>query len=807
MKRTLPVRIGISLLIGTCCLLQAASQESASPVSPAASPHRALVDRYCVTCHNEKLKTAGLMLDKMDVENVPAGAQVWEKVIRKLRAGAMPPAGLPRPDPVTYDAFASYLETEIDGAAAAHPNPGRPAIRRLNRAEYANAIRDLLAMNIDGETLLPTDESSYGFDNVASVLTVSPMLMERYMLAAARISRLAVGDPSARPSDEEYATPKRLMQDERASEDLPFGSRGGIAVHHDFPADGEYVIKITLQRDCCRGYIRGLGEPHQLDVRLDGLRVQSFTVGGEHRGKSAPIFSSAAMGETAQEDYEHTADENLEVRITAQAGPRVVGVAFVGETVEIEGPLWPEMTPLEFDQYKGGDPAVASIMITGPFNAKGLGETPSRRKIFVCHPVSGKDEEPCARKVLATLAHHAYRRPVLDEDLKPLLSLYEAGRSKGGFEAGIETALERILAGPEFLFRFERDPAGTAPGGAYRLSDLELASRLSFFLWSSIPDDELLDLAAKGKLNNPVTLEQQVRRMLADSRADALVDNFAAQWLALRNLKSITPDPIVYPEFDDNLREAFEQEARLFFKSVVREDRSVVDFLDADYTFVNERLARFYGIPNVYGSQFRRVTLSDPTRRGLLGKGSVLMATSYPNRTSPVSRGKWVLENVLGTPPPPPPPNVPSLKDNGQNGKMLSMRQRMEEHRKNPACAVCHKLMDPLGFSLENFDGLGKWRTKEGNNPVDPSGALPDGTPFQGPNGLREALLKKREQFVNTFLERLLTYALGRGVEYYDAPVLRQILREAAPNNYRWSSLVLGIVKSTPFQMRRSPTS
>ncbi|MBI3895042.1 MAG: DUF1592 domain-containing protein [Acidobacteria bacterium] len=804
MKR--PILIWVGLVVGCFSwVARAVSQEPSSPVSTPASQYSTVVNRYCVTCHNEKLKTAGLMLDKMDVDNVPAGAEVWEKVIRKLRVRGMPPVGMPRPDLATYDSFATYLETELDKAAAAKPNPGRPIIRRLNRTEYTNAIRDLLAVDIDAASLLPIDESSYGFDNIANVLTISPMLMERYVVAAGKIGRLAVGDSSTRPTDQEYTVPKRLMQEDRASEDLPFGSRGGIAIRHYFPLDGEYVIKVRLQRDCCRGYIGGLGEPHQLDVRLDGVRIKSLTIGGERRGRSAPVFSSAAMGDSAQEEYEHTADDDLEVRFAAMAGPRLVGIAFADEAVEIEGPLWPQMTPLEFEQYKGGDPAIARVMIVGPYNAKGAGDTPSRRKIFACYPTAPAEEEPCARKILTTLARSAYRRPVTAEDTEPLLKLYRSGRSQGGFEVGIETALERILAGPEFLFRIERDPSSVAPGTAYRISDVELASRLSVFLWSSIPDEELLSLAEGGKLRDPAILEQQARRMLVDPRSKALVESFAGQWLSLRGLSSVIPDPLVFPEFDENLRQAFVREAELFFETIMREDRSVVELLSADYTFLNERLARFYGIPNVYGSHFRRVTLTNENRRGLLGKGSVLMATSYPNRTSPVSRGKWILENILGTPPPP--PNVPSLKDNGQNGKMLSMRERMEEHRKNPACAVCHKLMDPLGFALENFDGLGKWREKEGDTLVDPSGQLPDGTKFQGPAGLGEALLKNPEQFVNTFTERLLTYGLGRGVEYYDIPALRKILREAAPSDYRWSSLILGIIKSTPFQMRRSPAS
>ncbi|MCZ6489706.1 MAG: DUF1592 domain-containing protein [Acidobacteria bacterium] len=794
----------IAIAFVAASYLPAANQGSSSPAAPSAAQYRAVLNRYCVTCHNEKLRTAGLTLEKIDIEKVSAGAEVWEKVIRKLRAGQMPPDGLPRPDSATYDSFATYLETELDRAAAANPNPGRLSIQRLNRAEYANAIRDLLAVEIDEGSLLPADDSRYGFDNVGDVLTVSPLLSERYMSAARKISRLAIGDPSIGPAFERYDVPKYLMQDDRVSEALPFGSRGGIAIRHHFPLDGEYVTRIRLQKNS-RAYIRGLGEPHRLDVFLDGARIKRFTIGGEIKGRSAPIFSTAAVGDIEQEHYERTADEALEVRFPAKAGTRLVGVAFLKETSVPEGPLQPRMTQYDFAQYKGGEPAVASVVIAGPYDAKGLGETDSRRKIFVCRPDAGEEDEPCAEKILSTLARRAYRRPLTGEDTRILMSFYRAGRSEGGFEAGIGTALERILVGPEFLFRIERDPANVAPGAAYPISDLELASRLSFFLWSSIPDDELLGLAENGRLKDPAVLEQQVRRMLGDSRLKALVSNFAGQWLHLRNLRSVSPDPEKFPYFDDNLREAFLQETELFFESLLREDRTVLDLLNADYTFVNERLARHYGIPNIYGSHFRRVRLSDENRGGLLGQGSILTVTSYANRTSPVIRGKWVLENILGAPPPPPPPDVPELRERNEEGKVLSMRQQMEQHRANPVCASCHKLMDPIGFALENFDGIGRWRTTDANTPIDSSGVLPDGTPFQGPAGLRKVLLlKRREQFVTTATEKLLTYALGRGVEDYDMPVIRSILREAAPGDYRWSSLVLGIVKSSPFQMRRS---
>jgi hypothetical protein len=777
-----------------------------------ASPYRAVLDQYCVVCHNEQLRTAGLILDnKMDVANVSDGSAVWEKVVNKLRTRSMPPAGMPRPDNAMYDSFRAYLEAALDRAAEADPQPGRVAIHRLNRAEYTNAIRDLLAVDTNVESLLPIDDSGYGFDNIADVLSVSPMLLERYLSAAGKISRLAMGDPNIRPALDTYNLPELLMQNDRMSEDLPFGSRGGIAVRHNFPLDGEYAIKVRLAR-APDDHILGLAETHQLEVRVDGASLKMFTVGGEHLDKSK-IGSDVSLKDSNNKDperdqYELTADAGLEIRFQAKAGRRLVAVYFLSETSEPEGAMQAQMSGFYAVRkiiYRGGagGPAVARVTVSGPYDPKGLGETPSRRKIFACRPAGSTDELPCARKILSALARRAYRRPITDHDIEVLINLYEAGRKEGGFETGVGAALKGILISPKFLFRIEREPANIAPGTAYRISDLELASRLSFFLWSSIPDDQLLDLAAAGKLKDPAVLEQQVRRMLADSRSKALVTNFFGQWLYLRNMQRVTPNPVAFPDFDENLREAFEQETELFLESNLREDRSVLDLVNANYTFVNERLARFYGIPNIYGSHFRRVTLTGNERRGLLGEGSILTVTSYANRTSPTVRGKWLLENILGTPPAPPPANVPSLKEeNSENGKVLTMRERMEEHRKNPACAGCHGGMDPLGFALENFDGIGEWRNSEANIPLDASGVLPDGTKFEGPAGLRNVLLSHPEQFATTVTEKLLTYALGRGVEYYDAPAIRKIAREAAGGDYRWSSLVLGIVKSTPFQMR-----
>ncbi len=746
------------------------------------------------------------MLDKLDVEDVSKDAEVWEKVVRKLQTGAMPPAGAPRPDQADYLSLTSHLESELDSAWTANPNPGRAVAHRLNRAEYANVIRDLLSIEVDDESLLPPDIAGHGFDNNAEVLSVSPLLLERYMSAAENISRLAIGDSTIDPSFQTYKVPARLMQDERMSEELPFGSRGGIVVLHHFPLDGEYVIRIRLQRNNI-DYIRGLAEPHQLDVRLDDERIKLFTVGGEDKGRSGPLFTFTApdsRGDPEREAYETLADIGLEVRIPVKAGPRRVGITFLQQTTKREGVFMPRLLLPELPSYKGGDPAVDSVTIGGPFDATGVGDTPSRQKIFVCRPTDLTDDEPCAKKILSALARRAYRRPVTEADIQTLLVFHRAGRNEGGFETGIGRAIQRMLVSPEFLFRIERDPANVAPGTAHRISDLELASRLSFFLWSSIPDDELLDLAEKDSLHDRAVLETQVRRMLADSRATAIASNFAGQWLYLRNLQAVTPDEKVFPEFDNNLRNAFRQETELLFENMLQEDRSALDLLRADYTFVNERLARHYGIPNVFGSHFRRVKLSDENRRGLLGQGSILTVTSYANRTSPVLRGKWVLENILGTPPPAPPPNVPALPENENDGKVLSVRQRLEAHRANAVCASCHSRMDPLGFALENFDATGNWRVTENSTSIDASGILADGTKFQGPVELRNLLLNKPDQFVTTVTEKLLAYALGRGIEYYDAPAVRRIMRDAAPNDHSWSSIILGIVNSTPFQMRRS---
>ena len=775
-----------------------------TPTAEAASSPRALLDRYCVACHNDRARQAGLTLQTIDTDNVGYVAgevEAWEKVVRKLRGRAMPPPGRPRPDAAAYAAAAHVLEAALDAAAAADPNPGRPPIHRLNRVEYRNAIRDLLGLEIDERELLPPDESGYGFDNIADVLAISPVLLDRYMVAAEKISRLALGDAAAiRPAIETYTVPYTLWQEGRMSEDLPFGSRGGLAVSHHFPLDGEYVIRLELQR-AYGNHIRGLQEPNDIELRLDRARIGQFTVGGDGVRAAWNAVSRPSL-------YEQTADEGLEVRLQVKAGTRLVSAAFLDRAAVAEGVLEPRpgVSSLAYSRDRNAAMALGSIEIGGPYDGVTPEDTPSRRQVFSCYPQAPAEEAGCAAEILSSLARRAFRRPVDEVDVGPLLALYEEGRREGSFEQGIQFAVRGILIDPEFLFRIERDPAGAAPATAYPVSDLELASRLSFFLWSSFPDDELIDAAAAGRLREPGVLQSQIARMLGDRRSDGFIDNFFGQWLLLRNMRTVAPDPDAFLDFDENLREAMEQETALFVESQVREDRGVLDLLRAEYTFLNERLARHYGVPNVYGNHFRQVAVAGYGRGGLLGQGSVLTATSYPNRTSPTKRGLWVLESLLGSPPPPPPPEVPGLPDanHPEEARRLSMRERMEVHRISPVCASCHVLMDPLGFSLENYDGIGAWRTTEDGAPIDVSSTLPDGSRFAGPAGLRDILLGSEERFAETVTEKLLTYALGRGVEYYDAPAVRSIARGAAASDYRWSSMILGVVESTPFQMRRS---
>jgi hypothetical protein len=698
----------------------------------------------------------------------------------------MPPAGLPRPDERAYDALASSLAASLDSAAAARPNPGRTdTFRRLNRTEYQNAARDLLALEVDVAPLLPSDESSHGFDNV-TVGDLSPTLLERYLSAAQKISRLAVGSPGRSPGGDTFRIRPDLTQEEHV-EGLPIGTRGGALIPYNFPQDGEYEISVHLMRDRNEG-IEGLSEPHELEVLVDRARVELFTVKPPPKGQS-----------------DQSVDANLKSRVKVTAGPHKLGVAFLKKPASLlETARQPLNVHYNYYRHPRIGPAVYEVSIVGPFEATGPGETPSRCRIFISRPTGPGDEEDCARRILANLARRAYRRPVDEEDLRSLLEFYRQGCAEGGFEVGIETALSALLVNPQFLFRIERDPPGIAPGRAYRLAGVELASRLSFFLWSSTPDDELLELAVGGELNRPEVLERQVRRMLADDRSRSLVQNFAGQWLYLRNLEAIIPDLRLFPDFDDNLRQAFRQETELFFESIVREDRSVLDLIKADSTYLNERLARHYGVPHVYGSRFRRVPVDDASHRGgLLRQGSILAVTSYATRTSPVIRGHWVLQNLVGAAPPPPPPNVPALEDNTVSS-LLPMRERLQQHRASAACAGCHQQMDAVGFSVENYDAVGRWRGTDAGQPIDAAGGLVDGSEFTGVSGLEQALLNRPELFVRTLTEKLLTYGLGRGVEYYDAPAVRQIVREARDDKYRFSTLIVGIVKSTPFQMRKS---
>jgi len=784
-------------------LIVSGSLCSAAPQAPSqAADQTALVAKYCAGCHNNKVKTAGLSLESLDLSKPGNDADVWEKVLRKVSANQMPPMNLPHPDDATRKAFTAYLQTELDRAAATHPNPGHPTIHRLNRAEYSNAIRDLLALDVQPGSNLPPDDSGYGFDNIGDVLSLSPVLIEKYMSVGRMVARLAVGDTDLKPVVDTFAPVKevraaskggpKIPRNERISDDLPFDSSGGLAIHYTFPVDGEYIFKIKMP------------------------------------GAPAPAGDTIVP-----------ASNNLELRVPVKAGVRSVGLTFMRSSAV------PEILPV-FGNGRGGGggggrggaaPALTAHMdlrldgvrlklydvpdngnggnftefsIAGPYNIQGAGDTPSREKIFVCKPSSAVQEDGCARKIVSTLGRRAFRRPFTETDLKPLMAFYATGRKEGAggrekdFDNGIEMALRAMLVSPDFLFRMERDPAGAAPGSVHRVNDYELASRLSFFLWSSIPDDELLSLADQGKLRDPKVIEKQVARMLDDPKSSAFTSNFAGQYLYLRNLASLKPDPDAFPEFDNNLRQSFEKETQLFFNAIVRENRPVTDLLDAKFTYMNQHLAEFYGVPGVYGPQFRRVEITDPNRQGVLGQGSLLMVTSYPNRTSVVQRGKWVLENLLGTPPPPPPPNVPSLDPHGKDGKM-SMRQAMEMHRANPVCATCHSRMDPIGFALENFDGIGAWRDEDNGTKIDSSGKLPDGSAFNGAAGLRTLLLTQhRDEFISTFTEKLMIYALGRGLESYDRPTIRTIMRDAAKDNTTIPALIRAIIASPQFQMRKA---
>jgi mono/diheme cytochrome c family protein len=799
---------------------------AAAPHSPDRNPEqvREILDAYCVGCHNQRERTAGLALDVLDVADPAAAADRWEAVIRKLRTGTMPPGGEFRPEPAEYELVAGWLEGEIDRAAAmGAPDPGTSnPIHRLNRLEYNNAINDLLGLDVDVRTLLPGDETADGsFDNFADALSITTTHMERYLSVARHVTRLATGLPPTAPAVETFEVPLHVVQDQRQSEDLPFGSRGGTAVTYHFPVDGEYLIKIRLRRQY-QDYLMGMGWPQQLDLRLDGTLVERYTVGGgalAHRPAAASYAGSGepgSFGDPAWEEYmQLTGDAHLEARVHVGAGPRVVGVSFVREQFEPEGLPQPLQRGrvLTNDQIYMDIASVHSVQIAGPYVGAGStaqsGEaTPSRDRIFVCRPEAGTPAEACATRILSDLARRAFRRPVNAVDVEMLLTFFRQGSAEGGsFDAGIQLALERLLVDPEFLLRVYRTPTHTQPGEVYSLADLDVATRLSFFLWGTIPDERLLGLAEQMRLTEPAVLEAEVRRMLADPRAgEAFVEGFASQWLNLRLLPEKLADPDKYPDFDDSLLDAFRQETELLVASTIQEDRPVPELLSADYTFVNERLARFYGIDGVYGSRPRRVPVPDPERRaGILGHGGLMALTAYPDRTSPVLRGKWLLDNILGADPPPPPANVDTSLDQGPGTARMGIRERLDRHRSDRLCMSCHAIIDPLGFALENFDATGQWRdTDETGGPVDATGTLPNGVELDGVASLRELLLSQDEQFVRTVTEKLMSYALGRPLVHSDQPTVRRIVREAEGQQYRWSAIVLGIVRSPAFLSRRS---
>lgn len=774
----MPLARSLSLFLAAVWAIGVGAAERRAPV--------ALLKEYCFDCHDSDAKKGDLNLEALSTADISSNAPAWEKVARKMNARQMPPIGKKRPDDKAYDKWVAELTSTLDKFAATHPNPGRTeTFRRLNRTEYQNAIRDLLDVRIDATALLPKEESSHGFDNV-SVGALSPAFLDRYITAAEKISALAIGAPKRKPGGDTFRVRPDITQEDHV-DGLPLGTRGGILIPYTFPQDGEYEIQVRLTRDR-NEEIEGLRGMHELEMLLDREPLARFSV-------SPPSIPK---------DFE-SVDGKLKFRAHVKAGLHDVGVTFVKEPTELlERKRQPYNAAFNMHRHPRLGPAVYQVSINGPYNAKGPGDTASRRKILVATPKSAADEETCAEKIFSNLMRRAYRRPVTKEDLEKPIYFFNAAKKVNGFEAGIESGLSAILVSPHFLFRVENDPANAAPGSVYKISDLQLATRLSFFLWSSIPDDELLDAALRGDLSNPKTLEKQARRMLADPRAQSLANNFADQWLYLRNLDSLTPDPRLFPDFDDNLRQAFRRETEMFFESVLHEDRSVLEFLKADYTFLNERLAKHYEIPGIYGTHFRRVALKPEWQRGgLLRQGSVLAVTSYATRTSPVIRGHWILGNLLGAPPPPPPANVPALKEKTLASN-LSVRERLAEHRANPACASCHALMDPVGFSLENFDAIGRWRTHEDGAPLDVSGGFPDGSSFSGVAGLEAALLKRPELFAGALTEKLLTFALGRGVEPYDQPAVRKIVKDAEAADFKFSSIVVGIVNSVPFKMRKS---
>jgi len=777
-----------AVMLGVYPMVAWAGQSEAEALS------RELLDRYCVTCHNQRLQTGGLSLDGLDLAQVGTNAPVLEKVVHKLRSGQMPPEGRPRPAPEVVDTFATSLERALDQVAEMSPNPGRVSSRRLNRVEYANVIEDLLGLEIDSEELLPSDMAGFGFDNNADVLSITPGLMARYITAATKISRAAVGSPDTRPVMQLYEVGFE-RRDVRAGEDLPFATHGGIAVRHHFPLDGEYVFAVRLKRNDTIETIDGIAEnEHQIEIRLDHALMQRFPIGGMFPGPDPGMLIAVPEDDVEGQrlhEYRMTADNALELRVPVEAGTRLVSVAFTDSAPSPHPP--------------GQLPGIDKVFISGPFNGTVPDDTPMRRRIFTCRPSDQQEqtEEACARDIVTTLARRAYRRPVTTNDVESLLGIYREGRSERDFEFGIERMLEALLSMPQFLMRIERQPVDTRAGDIYRLSDLELATRLSFFLWRSIPDDELLELAERNELSDPETLTTQVRRMLADRRSTRFMDDFVGQWLQVRNIFSQDPDGALFAGFNDSLRKAMVRETEMFFRSQVRQDRPIQDLLRADYTFLNEQLARHYGVEDLYGSHFRRYTWDDDRRHGLLGHASLLTVTSYANRTSVVLRGLWVLEALLGAPPPPPPPNVPPLPESDRR-QPTSLRERMEQHRSSPVCASCHTRMDPLGFAMEHFDAIGRWRESDGGAEINATVTL-NGATIDSPRAFREALLASGNEYARTVTEKLMIYALGRGVDFYDAPIIRRIVRGLEADDFRWSSLVLGVATSEPFLLRRAP--
>ena len=792
----------IALALAFAGAQQPASAQSRTPgAAPAAAtaaggePSRALLDRYCVTCHNERLKTAGLALDNIDVGRAAAHAEVLEKVVRKLRSGQMPPEGRPRPDAAAVDTFLTALETALDRESESAPNPGRVASRRLNRVEYVNAIRDLLALEVNGAELLPSDMAGFGFDNNADVLAMTPSLMTRYIAAATKVSRAAIGSPDNRPMMQVY-TLGFEERDVRAGEDMPFSTIGGLSERHMFPLDGDYVFAVRLKRNATVETIEGIEEDgHEIELRVDHELITRWKIGGEFSGPDPGVLIAVPEDDVEGQrlhEYRMTADDALEISIPIEAGQRLVSVAFTDSAPSPHG--------------LRGKPGIDKLFISGPFNGTVPDDTPSRQRIFTCHPggnATDAEMEACAREIIGALARRAYRRPVGDGDVDPLVAVYRDGAAERDFDFGIELALEALLSMPEFLMRIYQEPVDLEPGEPYRLSDLELATRLSFFLWRSIPDDQLIDLAAEGRLSDPDVLPEQIRRMLEDDRATRFMNDFVGQWLQIRNINEQAPDGALFAQFNDTLRKAMVQETQLFFESQLRADRPVQELLTADYSFLNEQLARHYGVDDIYGSRFRRVELEDDRRHGLLGQASLLTVTSYANRTSVVLRGKWVLETLLGAPPPPPPPNVPPLEEDEAGAAPTSLRAKMELHRRNPVCATCHTEMDQLGFAMEHFNAIGQWRETDRGAEIDATIEWA-GRTIDSPRAFREALVAKGDEFERTVVEKLLTYALGRGVDYYDAPTIRRIVSDVAGADYRWSAVIEGVVRSMPFQMRRA---